>query len=100
MSLGMGGVAKVARSENPLSTLQIYSPKIHVQVNSKMWYDVSMDKDRSKTGSGGVRDNVRDELEQAVRSPSPKPTPEEESESGSGGVKDAVKDELSESQRR
>ena len=53
-----------------------------------------------RTGSGGVKDNVRDELAEAARSPRKEAAPEEEEQAGSGGVKDTVQDELAESQER
>jgi hypothetical protein len=52
-----------------------------------------------RTGSGGVKDNVRDELAEAAGSPRKEAAPEEE-QAGSGGVKDTVGDELAESQDR
>jgi hypothetical protein len=57
-----------------------------------------------RAGSGGVKDNVRDELEQAARqgkrgrTSREKATLEEAVQPGSGGVKDNVADELAESQ--
>jgi Uncharacterized protein conserved in bacteria (DUF2188) len=57
-----------------------------------------------RPGSGGVKDNVRDELEEAARhgrsgrSPRKEAAPEEVGQPGSGGVKDNVRDELAESQ--
>jgi len=54
-----------------------------------------------RTGSGGVKDNVRDELAEAAGSPRMEGAPEEEEQqAGSGGVKDTVRDELDESQER
>jgi hypothetical protein len=50
-----------------------------------------------QTGSGGVKDNVRDELAEAAGYRK-EATPEEEEQAGSGGVKDTVRDELAESQ--
>jgi cold shock protein len=52
-----------------------------------------------RTGSGGVKDNVRDELAEAAGYRK-EATPEEEEQAGSGGVKDTVRDELAESQER
>ena len=55
-------------------------------------------------GSGGVKDNVQDELEQAAgqgtrgRTSREKAALEEAGPPGSGGVKDNVADELAESQ--
>jgi hypothetical protein len=57
-----------------------------------------------RPGSGGVKDNVRDELEQAAgqgtraRTAREEAAPEEPGPPGSGGVKDNVADELAESQ--
>jgi hypothetical protein len=57
-----------------------------------------------RPGSGGTKDNVRDELEQAAgqgrrgRTARKEATPEEGGPPGSGGVKDNVRDELAESQ--
>jgi hypothetical protein len=57
-----------------------------------------------RPGSGGVKDNVRDELEQAAgqgtrrRTVRKEPAPNEAGPPGSGGVKDNVRDELVESQ--
>ena len=60
-----------------------------------------------RAGSGGTKDNVRDELGQAAgqgrrRRAARKEaaTPEEEVQPGSGGVKDNVRDELAETQER
>jgi len=52
-----------------------------------------------RTGSEGVKDNVRDELAEAAGSRK-EADPEEEEQAGSGGVKDTVRDELAESQDR
>ena len=55
---------------------------------------------------GNVKDNVRDELDEAagrgrrVREVRKEATPEEVVQPGSGGVKDNVKDELAASQER
>jgi hypothetical protein len=58
-----------------------------------------------RLGSGGVKDNVRDELAEAAgqqgkggRTARKEAAPEEERPPGSGGVKDNVRDELAESQ--
>ena len=57
-----------------------------------------------RTGSGGTKDNVRDELDEAAErgkreSAARKETaPEEVVQPGSGGIKDNVRDELAESQ--
>ena len=56
-----------------------------------------------RPGSGGVKDNVRDELEEAARQgrggrTARKEAAPEERPPGSGGVKDNVRDELAESQ--
>jgi hypothetical protein len=59
-----------------------------------------------RPGSGGVKDNMRDELEEAagqgrgVRSVRKEAASEEVRPPGSGGVKDNVRDELAESQER
>jgi hypothetical protein len=58
------------------------------------------ERDDHRTGSGGVKDNVRDELAEAAGSPRKEAAPEEEEQAGSGGVKDTVQDELAESQER
>ena len=50
-----------------------------------------------RTGSGGVKDTVRDELDEAAGYRK-EAAPEEEEQAGSGGIKDNVRDELSESQ--
>jgi hypothetical protein len=55
---------------------------------------------------GTVKDNVRDELDEAAgrgrrgREVRKEATPEEVRQPGSGGVKDNVQDELAESQER
>jgi hypothetical protein len=55
---------------------------------------------------GTVKDNVRDELDEAAgrgrrnREDRKEATPEELKQPGSGGVKDNVQDELAESQER
>ena len=57
-----------------------------------------------RAGSGGAKDNVRDELGEAAgqgrggRTARKEAAPEEERPPGSGGVKDNVRDELAESQ--
>ena len=59
-----------------------------------------------REGSGGAKDNVRDELTEAAgqggggRTARKEAAPEEERPPGSGGVKDTVRDELAESQDR
>ena len=59
-----------------------------------------------RAGSGGTKDNVRDELEEAAgqgrggRTARKEAAPEVEEPPGSGGVKDNVRDELAESQER
>ena len=60
------------------------------------------ERDDNRTGSGGVKDNVRDELAEAAGYPGyrKEAAPEEEEQAGSGGVKDTVRDELAESQDR
>jgi hypothetical protein len=58
------------------------------------------ERDDYRTGSGGVKDNVRDELAEAAGSPRKEAAPEEEEQAGSGGVKDTAQDELAESQDR
>jgi hypothetical protein len=61
------------------------------------------ERDR-RPGSGGVKDNVRDELEEAAglgrggRTARKEAAPEVEEPPGSGGIKDNVRDELAESQ--
>ena len=55
---------------------------------------------------GTVKDNVRDELDEAAgrgrreREDRKEATPQEVRQPGSGGVKDTVQDELAESQER
>jgi hypothetical protein len=55
---------------------------------------------------GTVKDNARDELDEAAgrgrreREERKEATPEEEKQPGSGGVKDNVRDEWAESQQR
>jgi hypothetical protein len=57
-----------------------------------------------RPGSGGVKDNMRDELEEAAgqgrdgRTARKEAAPEVEGPPGSGGIKDNVRDELAESQ--
>ena len=57
-----------------------------------------------RVGSGGAKDNVRDELSEAAgqgrggREARKEAAPEEERPPGSGGVKDTVRDELAQSQ--
>jgi hypothetical protein len=59
-----------------------------------------------RLGSGGAKDNVRDELAETAgqgrggRTARKEAAPEEERPPGSGGVKDTVRDELAESQDR
>ena len=59
-----------------------------------------------RPGSGGTKDNVRDELGQAAgqgrrrRAARKEAAPEEVVQPGSGGVKDNVQDEWAESQER
>ncbi len=60
-----------------------------------------------RTGSGGTKDNVGDELDEATRRGKPEESAtteaveeEEERTGGPGGVKDNVRDEWDESQRR
>jgi hypothetical protein len=59
-----------------------------------------------RTGSGGTKDNVRDELDEAAgrgrreRDDRKGAVIEEVVQPGSGGVKDNVRDELAESQER
>jgi hypothetical protein len=50
-----------------------------------------------RVGSGGVKDNVRDELDEAAGYRK-EAAPEEEEQAVSGGVKDTVRDELAKSQ--
>ena len=57
------------------------------------------ERDDHRTGSGGVKDNVRDELAEAAGFRK-EAAPEGEEQAGSGGVKDTVQDELTESQER
>ena len=64
------------------------------------------ERDR-RPGSGGVKDNMRDELEEAAagqgrsgRTGRKEAAPEEVVQPGSGGIKDNVRDELAESQER
>ena len=57
-----------------------------------------------RVGSGGAKDNVRDELAEAAgqgtggRTARKEAAPEVEEPPGSGGIKDNVRDELAESQ--
>jgi hypothetical protein len=57
-----------------------------------------------RVGSGGAKDNVRDELAEAAgqgrggRTARKEAAPEHERPPGSGGIKDNVRDELAESQ--
>jgi hypothetical protein len=59
-----------------------------------------------RVGSGGAKDNVRDELTEAAgqgkggRTARKEASPPRERPPGSGGVKDTVRDELAESQDR
>jgi hypothetical protein len=61
------------------------------------------ERDR-RLGSGGAKDNARDELAEAAgqdrggRTARKDAAPEEERPPGSGGVKDNIRDELAESQ--
>ena len=50
-----------------------------------------------RVGSGGVKDNVRDELDEAAGYRK-EAAPEEEEQAVSGGVKDTVRHELAKSQ--
>jgi hypothetical protein len=64
----------------------------------------AMTERERRTGSGGVKDNVRDELDEAAgqcsggRTARKEAAPEVEEPPGSGGVKDNVRDELALSQ--
>jgi hypothetical protein len=67
----------------------------------------AMTEGEHRAGSGGTKDNVRDELGQAAgpgrrgrAARKEAATPKEEVQPGSGGVKDNVRDELAESQER
>jgi len=66
----------------------------------------TMSEREHRVGSGGAKDNVRDELTEAAgqgkggRTARKEAAPEEERPPGSGGVKDTVRDELAESQDR
>jgi hypothetical protein len=59
-----------------------------------------------RTGSGGTKDNVRDDLDEAARRGKPEAdatreaVEEEEKTGGPGGVNDNVRDEEDESQQR
>ena len=78
----------------------------------KVSYEVGQAKSAMTTerehraGSGGTKDNVRDELGQAAgqgrrgRAARKEAAPEEVVQPGTGGVKDNVRDELAESQER
>ena len=57
------------------------------------------ERDDHRTGSGGVKENVRDELAEAAGDRK-EATPEEAEQAGSGGVKANVRDEWAESQER
>jgi hypothetical protein len=65
-----------------------------------------MTEGEHRPGSGGTKDNVRDELGKAAgqgrrgRAARKDAAPEEVVQPGSGGVKDNVRDELAESQER
>jgi hypothetical protein len=65
-----------------------------------------MTEGEHRPGSGGTKDNVRDELGQAAgqgrrgRAARKEAAPEEVVQPGSGGVKDNIRDELAESQER
>ena len=58
------------------------------------------ERDDHRTGSGGVKDNVSDELAEAAGYRKEAAPEEEQQQAGSGGVKDTVRDELAESQDR
>jgi hypothetical protein len=66
----------------------------------------AMTEREHRAGSGGTKDNVRDELGQAAgqgrrgRAARKEAVPEEVVQPGTGGVKDNVRDELAESQER
>jgi hypothetical protein len=66
--------------------------------------DSGMSERDPRPGSGGTKDNVRDELEQAAgqgrrgRTAREEAAPNEAGPPGSGGVKDNVRDELTVSQ--
>ena len=61
---------------------------------------------KRRTGSGGTKDTVRDELDEATSQGKPEESAtaeaveEEERTGGPGGTKDNVRDEWDESQRR
>jgi CspA family cold shock protein len=64
---------------------------------SKLREAQGMTERDQQTGSGGAKDNVRDELAEAAEYRK-EAAPEEEVQPGSGGVKDNVRDEWAESQ--
>jgi hypothetical protein len=73
-------------------------------VSPRIRRESSMTELDHRLGSGGAKDNVRDELAEAAgqgrggRTARKEAAPEEERPPGSGGVKDNVRDELAESQ--
>jgi hypothetical protein len=64
------------------------------------------EREERRTGSGGTKDNVGDELDESAGQGKPEESAtreaveEEERTGGPGGTKDNVKDEWDESQRR
>ncbi len=64
------------------------------------------EREERRTGSGGTKDNVEDELDEATTQGKPEESAtaeaveEEERTGGPGGTKDNVSDEWGESQRR
>ena len=64
------------------------------------------EREERRAGSGGTKDNVRDELDEATTQGRPEESAaadaveEEERTGGPGGTKDNVSDEWDESQRR
>ena len=64
------------------------------------------EREERRTGSGGTKDNVSDELDEATTQGRPEESAtadaveEEERTGGPGGTKDNVSDEWDESQRR
>jgi CspA family cold shock protein len=70
---------------------------MHADKVSKLREAQGMSERDHRTGSGGTKDNVRDELAEAAGYRK-EAAPEEEVQPGSGGVKDNVRDEWAESQ--
>ena len=89
----------------PQGTVKSLNKGVKVSYEAGQGKSAMTERDH-RAGSGGTKDNVRDELGQAAgqgrrrRAARKEAAPEEVVQPGSGGVKDNVRDELAESQER